>query len=108
MNDKSEAELRNAITLCEFMGSDYEYNPSSWESLMSVVEKIESIRDIRQDRFVSHIGHNFCSIHSTRFRPNEHATNAYYNDSYGKNKKSAVHDAIVAFVNWHNINIKNK
>ena len=104
--DKSETELKNAIALCEFMGGGYEYNPSSWESLMLAIEKIESIRDAGQDRFVSSIGHNFCSIQSTKFRPNENAKNAYYNDSYGKDKKSAVHKATVAFVNWYNINIK--
>ena len=75
--DKSETELKNAIAMCEFMGSGYEYNPSSWDSLMSAIEKIESI-NARQDKFVSQIGHNFCIIQSIKFRPNENAKNLYF------------------------------
>ena len=102
-----ESELKSAFLINEFMHSEYTLNYSSWECLMQVVEKIESIYDKNHGRFVVQIAHNGCQIQSTKFRPHEKC-DAYYSDTYDKDKISACWKAVTGFINWYNINISNK
>ena len=105
--ENTESELKNAILICEFMNSDYNLDYSSWDCLMQVVEKIESIYDKKNGRFAVQISQNGCQIQSTKFRPHEKC-DAYYSDTYDKDKITACWKEVIGFINWYNINVKNK
>lgn len=76
---------------------------TSWEWLMSVVEKIESI-SIKEDEEVK-----FLLDFETSTMVNWNLTNGYaYNDELscikGTTKKEAVYNAVVKFIKWYNTN----
>lgn len=72
---------------------------SSWDWLMLVVEKIESLKH------PVYISSNNCQIYEkTSWGEN----NGWHIDSYGKNKLEATYLAVVEFIKWHNKLIINK
>jgi len=75
----------------------------SWDALMPVVEKIESIYDEFHGYFGVHISSNSCCIQGTKLdaRPGkEHY--AYFNEVVLSNKKEATHYAVYQFIQWYN------
>jgi hypothetical protein len=82
---------------------DYE---SSWDCLLPVVEKIESIYDENHGYFGVYISSNQGTIQGTKFDPIK-TPEAYYCQTYGKTKREAVFVAIVEFIKWYNQNIKS-
>jgi len=74
----------------------------SWNDLMSVVEKIESIYDNFHGYFGVHISSNSCSIQGTNLRTDpENPCYAYFNETYGDNKIQATWLAVVSFIKWY-------
>lgn len=76
---------------------------TSWDWLMPVVEKIESIFDSFHGYFGVHISSNSCCIQGTKFdtRPGkEHY--AYFNDVVDETKIKATHYAVYQFITWLN------
>lgn len=114
MNTEKELEYRmlNKV-IAEFMNVDLSQSygnipPSyhdSWDTLMSVVEKIESIEDPHHGHFGVHISSNSCTIQATNFRPDKIDINNphYFADYYGKDKKEATHIAVFYFIQWYNL-----
>jgi len=81
----------------------YEFH-SSWDWLMPVVEKIESIKDEYHGRFGVHISSNTCTIQATNFRSNERmAEPPYYFITVTVNTKlDATWLVVVQFIKWYN------
>lgn len=76
---------------------------SSWEWLMPVVEKIESIYDSFHGYFGVHISSNSCCVQGTKLdtRPGkEHY--AYFNEVVHETKIRAAHYAVYQFITWFN------
>ena len=82
----------------------YEFH-SSWDWLMSVVEKIESIMDVYHGRFGVHIVSNDCTIQSTRFRPDKKIPDPphYFNYITLDTKIESTWLMVVRFIKWYNI-----
>jgi|TARA_B110000908_G_C10054765_1_gene357872 hypothetical protein len=93
--------MNNNKLIAEFMG-DYAYNiegaipygdfTNSWDWLMPVVEKIESLGYeffIVEDRIK--IAHN-----------TDHSTETIIDFTLGGSKRDATYKAVVEFVKWHN------
>ncbi len=76
----------------------------SWDWLMKVVEKIESIKDSYHGRFGVYISSNSCTIQSTNFRPDKPIPNPphYYNNVVLNNKIESVYYSIIYFINFYN------
>lgn len=73
---------------------------SSWDWLMPVVEKIESIYDDFHGYFAVHIVSNGCTISGTKLRPG--VVNAYFNQEYADSKLKATYECVVKFIKWYN------
>lgn len=83
---------------------DPDYN-EDYNTLMEVVEKIESIYSDFHGYFTVYISGNSCTIQGSKLdtRP-ENSVYAYFNDSYAKTKIEAIYIACVRFIKWYNIN----
>lgn len=76
---------------------------SSWNWLIPVVEKIESIHTDFDGRFGVHIVSNSCSIISTKLnttRTNPH--HSYFNEVTDNAKILATWKAVLQFITWYN------
>ncbi len=80
--------------------NDLHFN-SSWDRLIPVVEKIESIRDEFHGYFGVSIYSNACSIQGTKLNIEEKHY-AYFSEIYEKTKILAVWTAVVIFIQWYN------
>ena len=76
----------------------------SWDWLIPVVEKIESIRDSYHGRFGVYISSNSCTIQSTNFRPDKPISNPphYYDNLVLNNKIESTYYSIINFINFYN------
>jgi hypothetical protein len=76
---------------------------SSWDWLMPVVEKIESIYDDFHGYFGVHISSNSCYIQGTKLRTEpgkEHY--AYFNEATLSTKILSTHCAVYLLILWYN------
>ncbi len=80
----------------------------SWNWLMPVVEKIESIKDTYHGYFGVHIISNNCTIQATNFKSNKPIANPpYYFADYTLNSKiESTWHAVVEFIKWYNNKIE--
>lgn len=78
------------------------YN-ESWNWLIPVVEKIESIVDIGDTKFTVSIFGNTCEIYG-KYCDHQHPAYSYYRESSNGNKIKSVFSQIVEFINWYNEN----
>lgn len=74
-----------------------------WGRLMSAVEKIESIRDQRYGRFIVSISEDGCAIQSTNKTKETNYSKSYI---VKDNKKRAVYQSVLLFIEWYNKNLK--
>jgi hypothetical protein len=129
-----EEIIKNNILLAEFLGWEYVYyapcwnHPiidgaktendfdyaSNWNSLMEVVEKIESIRDEEYGKFSVSIRSNTCDIHSSHLwkvvqgiDPNAPAYMSDCNAIFPTKLESTYYN-VVRFVEWYNELLKNR
>ena len=80
---------------------------SSWDWLMSAVEKIESIIDKHHGYFGVYISSNNCSIQGTNFRSDKIVNPPIYLcESYGDTKLEATYIMCIKFIKWYNENKK--
>lgn len=80
---------------------------SSWDWLMPVVEKVESIETDFDGYFQVHISSNGCTISGTRLNTSiENPHYAYFNDVVHESKISATWLAIVQFIQWYKTQTK--
>jgi hypothetical protein len=78
---------------------------SSWDWLMIVVEKIESIKDEHHGYFGVYINSNSCSIQGTNLKTDvKQIPPIYYSNFVLNNKLQATYQAVVEFVKWYNEN----
>ena len=112
----------NNKIIAEFMGlklgSPYMWRPGSfspliiehlayhksWDWLMQIVEKIESIKDPYHGRFGVYISSNSCTIQSTNFRPDKPIPNTphYYDNIVLNTKIESVYYSVINFINFYN------
>jgi hypothetical protein len=76
----------------------------SWEHLMPVIEKIESIEDSYHGHFGVHIVSNSCTIQATNFRPDQPIPDPphYFNCVTLDSKLESTYLMIVRFIKWYN------
>jgi hypothetical protein len=76
----------------------------SWDCLMAVVDKIESIKDSYHGRFGIYISSNSCTIQSTNFRPDKPIPNPphYYDNIVLNTKIESVYYSVINFINFYN------
>jgi len=77
----------------------------SWDWMMPVVEKIESIKDEYHGRFGVHIVSNTCTIQATNFRPDKRIPDPphYFDTVTLDSKLDSTWYAVVRFVKWFNV-----
>jgi hypothetical protein len=76
---------------------------SSWEQLMPVVEKIESIQDEFHGYFLVAIASNGCTIQGTNLRTDpDNFHPAYFNDVTLSTKIESTWYAVTQFIQWYN------
>lgn len=81
---------------------------NEWNWLMSVVEKIESIKDKHHGYFGVYINSNSCTIQGTNLRTNiKQEPPIYYNNFVLENKLKSTYIAVIEFIKWYN-NEKSK
>lgn len=92
---------RKGIDVTEPQGLKYH---TSWDWLMPVVEKIESIHDEHHGYFGVHISSNGCTIQATNFRPDKPIPNPphYFADYVYDTKILSTWMAVVGFIKWYN------
>lgn len=90
----------------KFMENKNNYYGICWNSLMEVVERIESLTDPIHGGFTVTVSNTRCSIIADLFRPNESTAPEYYYTIQTETKIKSVFTAVIAFINWYNINIK--
>ena len=88
---------------------DTNYKPlakyhESWNDLMSVVEKIESLPLINDAGICVLIEHSYCRIYLDNW--GDYTTVA--ENATKKNKLSAVYLSVIEFIKWYNKNLKLK
>ena len=102
--------------IAEFMGwkhhedksyDEYEMNNlkyhTSWDWLMPVVEKIESIHSDFHGYFGVYICSNGCTIQATRLNTSiENPHYAYFNDVTLDTKINSTYSAVLQFIQWYN------
>lgn len=90
---------------CILEKTKYHY---SWDFLISIVEKIESIWHEDHGYFGVHISSNTCTIQGTRFRSDkiDLSNPVFFIDYCGESKLHATYIACLQFVKWYNQNIK--
>lgn len=111
MNNYTEEEQKRIYhyndCICELMGYRFWHTPTlkfhtSWEWLMPVVEKIESIEDDYHGNFSINISSNACHIIATNLdsRP-ESFYPAYLDDSCHDTKLLATWTCVARFAEWY-------
>lgn len=86
---------------------DLQYN-TSWDWLMPVVEKIESIWDDFHGYFGVHISSNSCCIQGTKLNTTiENPHYAYFNEVVADTKIQATWQAVTGFIQWYNNNTQD-
>jgi hypothetical protein len=77
---------------------------SDWNWLMTVIEKIESIKDNHHGYFAVCVSSNTCSIQATNFRPDKPIPNPphYYNSFTCNSKIESTYNAVVEFIKFYN------
>lgn len=79
---------------------------TSWDWLMPVVEKIESINDPHHGHFGVHISSNNCIIQGTNFRSSKIAKPPiYFSYRCSETKIQSTWLSVISFIKWHNANI---
>ena len=101
MDNQATNELIN-----RFMENKNHHYGICWNSLMEVVERIESLTDPIHGGFTVTISNTRCSIIADLFRPNESTAREYYYTIQTETKIKSVLTSVAAFINWYNINIK--
>lgn len=100
--------------IAEFMGyynwEDRTYGQyhTSWDWLMPVVEKIESIQDEHHGYFGVHIVSNTCTIQGTNLYLSVDNTDygyVYFDHVVLDNKPQSTYQAIIRFLTWYNTQI---
>lgn len=111
-DDKGEiCELHNFSSPNKVDTLAYE---TSWDALMPVVEKIESLHDDHHGHFLVHISSNTCSIQGTNLwkaiQDIQGYGPVYMSDPNAiyKTKIESTFMAVVAFIKWYNENLKTK
>jgi hypothetical protein len=74
---------------------------TSWDWLMPVVEKIESMSTEIDGYFGVYISSNGCTIQGTKFRPDINHE-AYFTQEYAPTKLQATWVAVIYFIMWYN------
>ena len=98
------------ITVRREDGTEYESElpfcyHDSWNWLMPVVEKIESIYDDFHGYFGIYIRGNGCTVQGTKFRPDVAMPRyVYYDEVTLATKIEATHKAVYNFIIWYNQN----
>jgi hypothetical protein len=91
-----------ALADCEVRPNDLIFNVS-WEWMIPVVEKIESIHDTHHGYFGVSIYSNSCSIQGTLFRSDSISDPPiYYSQAVSDTKILATWLAVVNFITWYN------
>lgn len=92
----------NTLNYGEYI-TDLKYD-TSWDWLITVVEKIESIKDEYHGHFGVYISSNNCTIQATNFRPDKRIPDPpHYFANYTLNSKiESTYQAAVEFIKWHN------
>jgi len=111
--------MENNKLIAEFMGmEDYQemgeyvtpnYH-SSWDWLMSVVEKIRKVPSWDRDKFSTEvvIYGDKTSIKSKGYGEKEHSKSFFNKSVRGKyNSIEPTHKAVIEFIKWYNLNKKN-
>lgn len=81
---------------------------SRWNWLMTLVEKVESIKDETHGYFGVHISSNSCTIQGTNFRSDKISNPPVYFDSNTlESKLDSTYYTIINFIKWYNKNIKD-
>lgn len=84
-----------------WIGADNAKFDSSWDWLMIVVEKIESIKCHINGRIGVYISSNTCTIQSTKLFQGD-SSDKYYNESTLETKIKSTYDAVVKFIKYYN------
>ncbi|MFT6125735.1 MAG: hypothetical protein ACJAVA_000176 [Flavobacteriaceae bacterium] len=85
-----------------FSFEDLEFD-SDWNLLMSVVEKIESIKDNHHGYFGVYINSNSCTIQGTDLRTDvKQEPPIYYSNFVLSDKMQSTYQAVVEFIKWLN------
>lgn len=79
----------------------------SWSWLMSVVDKIESIKDDYHGAFQVFIHSNSCNIQSINMFKSD-KNDYYFNDYTLESKIESTYTAVVKFIEWYNQKQKNE
>lgn len=87
----------------EFEKLDYH---KSWDWLMPVVEKIETIKLPIHERFIVQVSTNSCTIEAKNLwkylKGDEYYNGAYFNQVVEENKFNSVYKAVLQFIKWYN------
>lgn len=79
-----------------------------WNILMTVVEKIESIKDKHHGFFGVFISSNGCAIQGTNLRTNiKQDPPVYFDDVTLNSKIESTYYCVVSFIQWYNKYLKN-
>lgn len=79
---------------------DLKYH-ESWDALMPVVEKIETIQMEKHGYFAVYISSNNCTIEGTKYTP-ELRDEVYHFYIYSVTKINATWHAVKEFIRWYN------
>ena len=74
---------------------------SSWDWLMPVIEKIDTIEDSLNGKFGVYISSNRCTIQSTKLFMSD-SNKRYYSQTYADTKFEATYKVVVKFIKWYN------
>lgn len=111
------AEESNKL-IAEFMGVGWKYGKISkyeklvkyrisWDWLMPVVEKIESIYNEHHGYFGVYISSNSCTIQGTKLHlslKDSKYGGVYFNEMTLNSKLESTYSAVVKFIQWYNLN----
>jgi hypothetical protein len=90
-------------TFCSLVGEELFHK--SWDWLIPVVEKIESIYDDYHGYFGVFINSNCCTIQGTKLNPG--LVNAYFNEVYSDTKLESTYRCVIDFIKWYNKTLKS-
>tara|TARA_R110000851_G_scaffold248445_2_gene400962 strand:+ start:1427 stop:2317 length:891 start_codon:yes stop_codon:yes gene_type:complete len=82
---------------------------TSWDWLMPVVEKIESIKDEHHGRFGVYIASNGCTIQAIKFISDKMSEPPmYFSDATLNTKLESTYYCVIKFIEFYNKHLKNK